>query len=398
MVGAVARRPVLPRRVVVRGPALRRQVVGVEAQVSLAHLERDGDLSRRHPADRRHPQLDHEPAAGSQVPGRVAEALDLLLLRAQVGDRVPDQVDERELAGHPGRRHVAHDDRDGALVDLAPQLRDHRCRELDPRDRYAASGQGDRDPTGPDGELERRPGAGQPGQEVDGGIEYVGRELLGRALVVALRRLLVPQVAAHHGVEPDDHVVLLSTGLFASSWDRRRRPAGLRSPVETACRRWASGCGRACRGRGGWCQATQQHPVDCRPASPPGGGWSRRADVPERCPPARLLPTVPGVSDGAPAGLLAYSATQLSLVDRAAANRPVSDHRAARPPERAGAQRASATTRPTLAIARAPISGQAHSRRTAEASSSCSSDSRATPAWSRASSASWEIRSSTKTG
>ena len=65
-----------------------------------------------------HPQLDDEPASRSEVPGGVAETVDLLGLRQQVGDRVEDEIDERVLPGGPGGGHVADDHRDGSLVHL----------------------------------------------------------------------------------------------------------------------------------------------------------------------------------------------------------------------------------------------------------------------------------------
>jgi hypothetical protein len=44
------------------------------------------------------------------MPRGVAEALHLLLLAQQVGDRVEDEVDERERARYAGARHVTEHD------------------------------------------------------------------------------------------------------------------------------------------------------------------------------------------------------------------------------------------------------------------------------------------------
>ena len=43
-------------------------------------------------------------AAGFEMPGGVAEALDLLVLRGHVLDRVVDQIDERERTRPPPSR------------------------------------------------------------------------------------------------------------------------------------------------------------------------------------------------------------------------------------------------------------------------------------------------------
>lgn len=73
-----------------------------------------------------HPELDHEPAAGRQMAGRIAEARDLLGLGEQVGDRVEDEVDEPVPARCDGGRHVADGHGDRRFVCLRAQLVDHR--------------------------------------------------------------------------------------------------------------------------------------------------------------------------------------------------------------------------------------------------------------------------------
>lgn len=74
---AVPNRAVIAAPVVVRRALLRRQVVGVEDQVVAVDGDRYRRLARRKPADGWHPQFDDEPAAGAQVSGGIAEALDL---------------------------------------------------------------------------------------------------------------------------------------------------------------------------------------------------------------------------------------------------------------------------------------------------------------------------------
>ena len=77
---------------VVRDDVLAQDVVGVDEQVArLRHLHR-GVAVGREPAQVRHPELDHEPPAGLEVPRGVDEARDLLVLGEQVGDGVEDQV------------------------------------------------------------------------------------------------------------------------------------------------------------------------------------------------------------------------------------------------------------------------------------------------------------------
>src|SRR6476646_6132732 len=98
--------------------------------MAVAHLEGDGNLPGWEPAQWRDPELDHEPALRSEVPGGVAEALNLLLLAAKVRDGVPHQVHQSETAGNHSGRHVSDHDRDRALVHLASQLSDHRLGQL----------------------------------------------------------------------------------------------------------------------------------------------------------------------------------------------------------------------------------------------------------------------------
>jgi hypothetical protein len=79
--------------------AVKDQVEGVEPQVMLTNVERSGGLARWQPLQVGNKDLDDETAAGPQVPGGVAETLDLLVLGEQAGDGVVDQVDETELPG-----------------------------------------------------------------------------------------------------------------------------------------------------------------------------------------------------------------------------------------------------------------------------------------------------------
>ncbi len=84
--------------------------------------------------------------------GGVGEAGDLRVLGDEIADRVVDEVDERVPSGYMRRRHVADRHRD--VGGLLPEALGHRLRELDARDRDSALVQGDRDPPGPDRELD----------------------------------------------------------------------------------------------------------------------------------------------------------------------------------------------------------------------------------------------------
>ena len=74
---------------------------------------------------------------------------------------------------------------DALRVVLGSELLGHGGGELDPGHGYAARGERQRDPSGADGELERRAVAGQLGQQVDRRTEHVGVEHRAGGLVVA---------------------------------------------------------------------------------------------------------------------------------------------------------------------------------------------------------------------
>src|SRR4051812_40757962 len=64
-------------------------------------------LAERKPLQLGNARLDDEAPARRQMCRRVLEAGDLAVLRGQVEDRVEDEVDEREVAVHARRGHVA---------------------------------------------------------------------------------------------------------------------------------------------------------------------------------------------------------------------------------------------------------------------------------------------------
>jgi hypothetical protein len=149
-------------------------------------------LTRWELAQLRHPQLDHEPTAGHEVSGRIAEALNLLRLSLEVGDRVVDEVDERVFPRGDGGRHVANDHRDRRFVGLGSQLVNHRTGQLDAGDGHPLLGKRDGHAAGSDGELKRASVACEFGEPVHGRPEYVGCEHAGARRVVVLGKVHVP--------------------------------------------------------------------------------------------------------------------------------------------------------------------------------------------------------------
>ena len=172
------------------------------------------------------PTVDDEAAARLEVGGGVGEHGDVLVLRGDVHDRVQHDVDEREHAGDPGRRHVADRHRRWpSAPGLARQLLGHVRRQLDaaaPATPAGAQRQGDT--AGADGQLERRAFAGQLGEQVDGRVEHRRIEHRRRTGVVGL-------------------------GDVAAPGDRRQSAVGQR-PGSRGCRSSCRACWRCARDTG----------------------------------------------------------------------------------------------------------------------------------------------------
>ena len=121
-------------RVVVRRALLGRQVVGVETDVVLA---RRGRAPPAWPGGNR--RMPGTPSSTTNRPpgARWRAALRKHATCSAWVRRFPmlfqTDVDERELAGHAGRGHVA--DHHGDVGPLPVQLVGHRLRQLDPADR-----------------------------------------------------------------------------------------------------------------------------------------------------------------------------------------------------------------------------------------------------------------------
>ena len=143
---------------------LRGRVIRVGHPAFLAHMPGQHVLPGREPAQLGNPALDDEAAAGPQMAGGVAEAGDLRVLAGQVHDRVEHQVGQREGAVHRGGGDVADGDRDSLAAGLGAQPGHHGPGQVDAVHFHAAAGQRQRDPPGPDAQLQRPPAARQLGQ------------------------------------------------------------------------------------------------------------------------------------------------------------------------------------------------------------------------------------------
>ena len=97
------------------------------------------------------------------------EALGLPCLAEQAEQRVEHQVHQPEPAAdrHPG--HVCDGDRDRLTARLGPQPFCHRGRGINPFHHDPPGRQRQRDPAGPDGQLQHPPVPGQAGQELHRG-------------------------------------------------------------------------------------------------------------------------------------------------------------------------------------------------------------------------------------
>ena len=98
----------------VRDQTLVRDVVFVDADVRLAHVERNVALSGRQSAKVGDHDFDDEEADPFEMPCDVLEARDLRVLRRQVHDRVENEIGEPERPVDASRCEVA--DRDADLL------------------------------------------------------------------------------------------------------------------------------------------------------------------------------------------------------------------------------------------------------------------------------------------
>ncbi len=115
----------------------------------------------------------------SRCRANACEAAHLFVLGEQVEDAVEHDEHQAVLAGHIDVGHVAVHDVQRLSAGLGPQLRDHRCRLLDPVHADAGRSEGERDPSGSDGQFQCRPATGQISETGD------------RVVLVAARRIVV---------------------------------------------------------------------------------------------------------------------------------------------------------------------------------------------------------------
>ena len=170
-----------------RREALSRDVVLVDSPAGGAHVEGVEGLAGREALEPGDAYLDDEAAAGLEVGRDVAEARDLRLLRRQVGDRIEDQVGDRERSVHGRRCEVANRHVDVFATRLCAQFRGHRLRQLNSVHQHSPLRERQRDPSRPDPELERASASRGLEEEVDDRrLEHLRRRLVvprGDALV-----------------------------------------------------------------------------------------------------------------------------------------------------------------------------------------------------------------------
>jgi len=197
---------------VMRRDDLRGHVVLVDPPMRLAPVEDAERLAGRQPLEIGDQDLDHEAATRLQVRGDVPEAGDLRSLRRQVHDRVEHDVGQRERPPDPRGRHVTDRHVDTLGPRLLSQPGHHGARELDPVDRDATLGEWQRDPAGPDAQLERFPLACERSQEVDDRRD--DRRRCDRCHVVVVPRggpLIEVPVSVRHGRESTRCIACVDT-------------------------------------------------------------------------------------------------------------------------------------------------------------------------------------------
>jgi hypothetical protein len=135
------------------------------------------------------------------MPSGVPETCHLRVLRRQVVDRVEQQIGHRERAVDDRRREVPDRDVHRRAAGFRPQLGDHRPRQVDAVDRHTAPRHRQRDPPGPDPELQRPSITRKLRQHIDNRIHALGLEPPRRVRVIPLRDLggKVPVCVQHTG-------------------------------------------------------------------------------------------------------------------------------------------------------------------------------------------------------
>jgi hypothetical protein len=131
------------------------------------------------------------------VRGHVFEATDLRLLRLQREEGVEDDVDEGVATLNRDIGEVAEGDLDARSARFSPEPGHHLLRGIDPLHLDAAFCKGKGNAPRPNGELERRAGAGEFGEERDCCFGVERDRLnplvvdLGEAITVSRRSVLL---------------------------------------------------------------------------------------------------------------------------------------------------------------------------------------------------------------
>src|SRR5919201_2011281 len=180
-----------------RDETLVHDLVLVDADMALAHIEDPKRLPEGDALEIRYHHFDHETAAGFEMRGDVLKARDLLVLRRQVHDRVEDEVNERERVVHSRRREVADRHPDLLRARLFAQPRDHRLREVDAVNAHATLRERERDASGADPELERGSVTRELREELHGRADDIQVAPAAKPLVVARGDILAEVIDGH---------------------------------------------------------------------------------------------------------------------------------------------------------------------------------------------------------
>jgi len=186
--------------VVMRHRDLVRDVVLLKAKMVRRRCEDMDGLARRKASELRHVVLDNESAAWLQVSRGVAKRLHLLILRGQIGDGIPQEIDEPKESVDLRRRKVADGHIDVRGLALCTQLGNHGRRQFDPGHLNATLAEGDGDAAGSNAELKSGTCPGQIGEESNGWLDYRGLEQLRPERLVSLSNPLI-KVGLRHRKE-----------------------------------------------------------------------------------------------------------------------------------------------------------------------------------------------------
>ena len=177
-------RPSVGDPAVMRDQSLVGEVERINAHVLGRQVEGEGGRPWRHTAKVGHEGLHEEHTTRLQMRGCVGEARHLLGLRQQIGDRVEHDVNETELALHPGGSHVAQRHSYAIAPGLGEQPLNHWRRDLDPLDLDAPGRKGQCDAAGADGELEDAATPGELDEQIHCWVQDLRLEHRAASVVI----------------------------------------------------------------------------------------------------------------------------------------------------------------------------------------------------------------------